>query len=69
MILPSTEEVRSGQRSKAFVLATTSVQLNKIGGSRIYITKVKLILSEYTIQLFSLLSEVGDVNRASLVER
>ena len=34
MILPSTEEVRSGQRSKAFVLATTSVHLNKIGGSR-----------------------------------
>ena len=32
MIIHSTEEVRSGQRSKAFVLATTSVQLNKIGG-------------------------------------
>ena len=27
MILPSREEVRSGQRSKVFVLATTSVQL------------------------------------------
>ena len=38
MILPSTEEVRSGQRSKAFVLSTTSVQLNKIGESKICIT-------------------------------
>ena len=31
VILPSREEVRSGQRSKAFVLATTSVQLQKWG--------------------------------------
>ena len=38
MILPSREEVRGGQRSKAFVLATSSVQLNKIRGSRIYNT-------------------------------
>ena len=35
MILLSTEEVRGGQRSKAFVLATTSVQLNEIGGRKI----------------------------------
>ena len=36
--LLSTEEVRSGQRSKAFVLATTSAQLNKIGRRRMYNT-------------------------------
>ena len=31
MVLLSREEVRSGQKSKAFLLATTSVQLKKWG--------------------------------------
>ena len=40
MILLSTEEVRSGQRSKAFVLATTSVQLQIKWGEVEFITLV-----------------------------
>ena len=51
MILPFTEEVRSGQRSKAFVLATTSVQLNNIGWSRIYITDWRALLVIHLPQL------------------
>ena len=45
MVLPSREEVRSGQRSKAFMLATISVQLQKkIGGSEIYKTDCRALL-------------------------
>ena len=53
VILYSTEEVRSGQRSKAFVLATTSVQLNKIGGSRIYNTGLRALLVTVRKKVFT----------------
>ena len=61
MILLSTEEVRSGQRSKAFVLATTSVQLHKIGGRRIYNTDWRkiILIEEQSNQWSNLGTEVN----------